>query len=386
MGGIVFALLTGFLLGGWLVPRYVEGWLRWKVPDFARSLWGARAILLMALLAWPAIACAQIQSIDTLWRHDSTAVVDSTRTVARVDTFYTPWQVDTTWRRDSTIARIDTVFAPPPPLAGACPNEPKGWTLLSARPFVPLATPVTYPNGTMKDPGWVTTGAFALVQDPTAPDGDGYIGRATYAQGRIAGSGTFSSWYVNSLRGKGYRSLYTCYAQRVPTDYVGEWSSVNKWGWVQMGTGSENRVFSEVSIPTPAGATWTPTSTFTAYASFRVQALDNVGSSTAQRNMGMPMSRGVWHWIEMRVDLESAKGAADGSVAMWMDGKPTRTLSGLRFTHPGEALELSGTKLNNIWGGGNGQVCPTATPATHPECFVPHTQSIDVDAQRVLVH
>lgn len=42
MGGIVFSLLAGFLLGGWIVPRYVEAWLRWKAPDFARSLWGGK--------------------------------------------------------------------------------------------------------------------------------------------------------------------------------------------------------------------------------------------------------------------------------------------------------------------------------------------------------
>ena len=76
----------------------------------------------------------------------------------------------------------------------ACPNEPAGWTLASDRSFVPLATPKPAVNGKELDAGWVSSGAFSLVQDATAPDGDGWVGQERYTIANRVGNGTMGSW------------------------------------------------------------------------------------------------------------------------------------------------------------------------------------------------
>jgi hypothetical protein len=87
------------------------------------------------------------------------------------------------------------------------------------------------------------------------------------------------------------------------------------------------------------------------------------------------------------------KGAADGWVRTYTDGNLATTTSGLRFTHPGEPLAWAGAKWNNTYGGGsafcsavNSTTGQRPTQAVHPECFVPHTQYVWMDAQRVLAH
>jgi hypothetical protein len=295
------------------------------------------------------------------------------------------WSIEDNLTITTTPAPNPNPTPNPGPVGQACANEPAGWKLIDDRNF---AAP---------DSNWNSYGGgFSIVKDPTAPDGDGSVGQAFYsAIGRRVGSGTYSSLLLPdpALRGKGYTGVYTCYWFKVDPTYTGEASGVNKQFWFQVGTTAENRVFAELAIPTPAGQTWSPTATFPAYASFRVQGLGNVVSSAAQLNKNYPMSRGVWHQIEFKGQLESSKGATDGYLTMWMDGQLMKTYSGLQFTHTGEPLEWYGVKWNNTYGGGSAfctSIDPTTgalpTQSAHPECFVPHDQYIWMDHQRVLAN
>jgi hypothetical protein len=271
--------------------------------------------------------------------------------------------------------------------ASACPNEPSGWTLLSARSFLPILPPKAVHGGMEKDVGWVSTGGFSIVPDPSAPDGDGWVGQETYTVATRVGSGTMASTLLAPFAGKGYKAIYTCYMLKVDPNYIGEASGVNKQFWFQVGTTAGNKIVTVMHIP---GHPYT--NRLPMWQALRYQGLANVPSSSAIFNLKLPVARGSWHRFEVRAQLESSKGAADGWITTYSDGKLATTTSGLRFTLPGEPLSFAGAKWNNTYGGGSA-FCSTANPLTgkkptqaaHPECFVPHTQYVWIDAQRVLV-
>lgn len=269
-----------------------------------------------------------------------------------------------------------------------CPNEPTGWQVASARTFAPLTPPRKVNGGLQLDAGWVSTGAFSIISDATSPDGDGWVGQERYTTANRVGNGTMSSDLSPTLRNKRYTSLYTCFMLKVDPNYIGEASGSNKQFWFQVGQVINNRVIALLHIPGPNIG---PNSKV--WFAVRYQDLDNKPSTTAIFNYSMPISRGVWHRFEMRAQLESSKGAADGWIKSYTDGVLATSTTGLRFTHTGEVLEWGGVKWNNTYGGGS-YFCMHVDPATgklptqaaHPECFVPHTQYIWMDAQRVLVH
>jgi hypothetical protein len=63
------------------------------------------------------------------------------------------------------------------------------------------------------DANWSSSGGgFSLVQDPSAPGADGYVGQQFYSDvGRRVGSATMSSVLQPHFAGKGYKGLYTCF-------------------------------------------------------------------------------------------------------------------------------------------------------------------------------
>lgn len=242
---------------------------------------------------------------------------------------------------------------PPPPPAGArCPNEPTTWTLAEQRGFVPLAAPRTLPAGRELDQGWGSSGSFQMVADPTAPDGDGWVGREFYATGRKAGSATMESWRLGpALRASG--GVYVCYAMQVDPVFSGNQSSTNKQVWILIGPSAghhENRVFTNLY-----GAGTGPIS-----AALSVQGLPAI-VATHWGTTNRAVQRGRWQWWE--VELTAA-----GTARLWLDGALLVNRTGVQWHFPGES-GFTSVKINNTYGGGG--------------AGVPHDQWVRIDALRV---
>lgn len=226
-------------------------------------------------------------------------------------------------------------------LAPHCPNQPAGWTLWSDRHFT-------------SDPAWASTGAFTLVRDSTAPDGDGWVGQEFYAAGKVGGSATMASWPVAAFP-KGKRSVYICQAVKIEVGWVNN-PAGSKETWVQIGPFAghhENRIFTTINNG-PQGAT----ATSPLIAGVGIQGIPSLKSVTGYRDLALGIvPRGRWVWWELRVDMDAA---GHGGVRLWLDGvaqtlRPSYSgppaATDLQLTWPGEPVMIAGTKVNNTYGG-----------------------------------
>jgi len=340
--------------------------------------------------------------VDTTGFRDSVVVIcancvavtktspDSTLSkVTPVYTYFT--KTDTIGYRDSTVTIVV------PPVATSCPNQPTGWTLIDTRNYKAPDSPV-----------WSNVSSFSLVADPTAPDGDGSVGRMFYSKtGRRVGSATMSTYYTPTLKGQGYKGLYACFWQKVDNNFQlgGGGAQGTKQFWFLVGSSAENRVLTGVDGKSSSGYTW---GIYPARITLALQGLGNVVSTAWN---GGAISRGVWNRVELLGQLESSKGATDGYIKLFINGKQVTQYTNLQFTKSGETLEWFGFKWNNTIGGGlapcttptwaptppatsvtlgaytytaNNGVLPTQ--AAHPECFYPVDASIYMDAQQVWGH
>lgn len=320
MGGIVFALLTGFLLGGWIVPRYVEAWLRWKVPDFARSLWGA--CLALVLLAWPTMACAQIQSPSSL-------------------------------------------------TAQSYPNKPAGLSrMIVYTPFDRV--PGLYPYHQV--PGW--TGKFG--QNPS------WNGRGSDAANGVADYWS-TTWPNAAMGGKGYSwltawdnstatfdTIYVSHRLRIRGPKYEQNAVMTKWEWLQTASRSANYNFlAFLGQPIPSGA---PGGLVTAgRIAFRQQGPVAGQSNRNQNVTSAPVfTVGSWHQLEYVATINSASctpatnryssGPAtiylsNGTLTVWVDGVKVMTYADICWRIPGSSTQGLGFwewKWNPTWGGGGG--------------------------------
>lgn len=397
-GLILLALLAG--IGSWIVNNR----LRRRFWDRAlKQTWADRWpwFFALALLLLPTRAAAQAQCVrnqtkpatyvctfpvDSVVRVDTLRLTDTVEVTVPVrDTLYCvalgtvitctnqpPKPTEPPTPPDTVVAPPDTVKPPPPdttpkppPVGASCPNEPKTWTLASTRSFVPLPTPRAQPNGTELDAGWVSTGAFSLIRDPSAPDGDGYVGQEMFNAGSGKnGTGTMNSWIVpaQQWQGRGYRKVYVCHWIWMDPNWFGSMGGPTlKQVWIHTGGSAqhhENRLFSNIY-----GA-----GTGTLTATMSIQGTPSHISLNQQPNLNKAagvIPRGRWVQWEFQVDMA-------GTMDWWLNGTQVGHVGGIQWTYPGEKQEFWSGSLQNTYGG--------TVPAG-----VPQTQRILIDALRIRV-
>ena len=329
MIGFVFGCIFGGAAAGYAWPRLwpkVKAWGQKHIP----SIFGTAALLLLAS------ALQGQQTRDSVFCQQ--CVVSSTRpdSILHVDTTITrSWiaTVDTSWR-DSLIKV--PIIQPPPIDVASCPNEPATWAVVNRRNFVPLPVqkPLTY--GIQKDAGWGSAGAFAMLADPTAPDGDGYVGQEFYAVNRPAGSATMDSWMLTRMVGHGYGKLYVCYRMWVDPRFSGNQSGTNKQVWLRTnGNPSHhgNRIFTNVY--------GVGTGKLTA----KVDEQGIASPSYPTRWGGLAIQRGTWQTWEVLAD------GPGHTLTLWLDGAVSGRTSQIDFWFPGETREWADVEINNTYGG-----------------------------------
>ena len=75
------------------------------------------------------------------------------------------------------------------------------------------------------------------------------------------------------------------------------------------------------------------------------------GESLGTEKQKLRLTRGKWHRIAMRVTMQSAPERADGRAEVWLDGKRTIDLRGIRFVTAESARRIDTLLLESFCGG-----------------------------------
>lgn len=322
MGGILMALLVGYILGAWSWPK-AWPWIKKHLPRWAV---GAPLLLLALPLA------GQVDTVQV--PYDSTwTVVDSV--VTRQITF--SHDTTATFYRDSiiTLPPVDTVTPPP---TGT--HEPKGGIVLASNDWFGFSTsypPVgkTLSNWYRYAPG--TTGRHVI--DDRAPD-DPDILEVWFGGKQGQGPEHLS---VNVP--KGNSRLYISVPVYVPKDYVGSSSGVQKLFHVWAPSDAKpSGVGGSMAVPAIFGVLGKPLQS-----QIRVQGATVTSAHQTSFNIGgRPMTRGVWYRTEWLLTMNSP-GQANGTATMWQDGVQAVHRTGITYSRAG--LGWTVVQLNPTYGG-----------------------------------
>lgn len=293
-------------------------------------------------------------------------------------------------------AGLGLMLAVPHLAAQSCPNQPAGMTLVSHRSF------------TGPTPDWNDTARISFVVDPSAPDGDGFVGRQTYTTTNRVGSATMASFHSPNFQRNGIKVLYTCYRVRLDStftfSYPGGFFGTKQY-WFQVGPSSgENKVFTNFYAPNPGNGDGLTAPVCLGLVLQGVPSEPSHGTWCA-KPAGL-VTRGRWYQVEMLGKVNSTSSAADGSITMWVDGAVVANRTNVRFTQVKGMTDLShgaphtwtkttdpaewyATKWDNTLGGGTAYCTAKNTAGAYIHfdayCFSPKLQGIDMDAQSVWV-
>lgn len=203
-------------------------------------------------------------------------------------------------------------------------------------------------NGSVRDFGsqwikaskWLDDRYTRVVSDAGNPTGSGqaiekrwYVGDAT-----DSGNGLTTLHNFSNVGGFPARVLYI----RMRLKFSPNWDTDGHYGGVKFGYwGSDGR---GSSSPTQY---WTSNGGGGG-SSFRIFFQDQTGPAP-NFNMfssGTPLSLNRWHTVEILQTAQSARGVADGSIKIWVDGALSINASGINFV--GSSDNLSSTLFNGI--------------------------------------
>jgi hypothetical protein len=297
--------------------------------------------------------------------------------------------------------------APFSPLVGqttnSCTNLPAGLTLKSTRHFnVPV-------------PDWNDVSRFNLVQDATAPDGDGWVGQETYTTSNRVGNATMASYLIPNFTGKGYKTLYSCFWTKLDPaftfTYPGGFFGTKQY-WFLVGPNSgENKIFTNFYSPNPGNGNGL---TSPVYFGLVLQGVPNKTSYGLRVNKAVgTVQRGVWYKVELLAQMNSVSSANDGWIKMWVNGALDAQVSNVRWTQVNGMVDSShvvivngvkkylpwtkatdvaewyGTKWNNTLGGGSAYCTAKNSSGVYIHndsyCFAPKTEWIWFDNQVIYV-
>ena len=259
---------------------------------------------------------------------------------------------------------ITVSAAAPPPVATGWPNDPytqnmPGWVLISDYGFTdPL--PDGSANGQeLGRSFWfndyaasITSGALAIVSDPTSPVNPSTVLQFTYSNGFQAGVAPATLYYYGPNPGGWYYTggtsqTYMGFWWKTSTNWQGQSSGVNKLTEFFDNSKAGGSYFYE-----EYGAGTTPLQTFSVIedtpgsgAAVAVDYPDNVDAT--------PVTVGQWHQGEI---LWTYTGPNVGTLKRWCDGKLKASYTNV----PMGGTALSSAQIYPDWGGG-GQTLTSGT-------------------------
>jgi uncharacterized protein YjdB len=237
---------------------------------------------------------------------------------------------------------VITATAPPPPPPGGGSgwrgNEPAGMTPINDRPF----------NTKTEDPAWDPYGsdAFTIVTDATAPHSPSNVMRATYP----AGYGPGGAPAFTTLPHTAFAKIYISVAVKLSSNWVGNGSGVNKYGYEWVNTPHPSFFFGAHGV----GSGPLQPMAFT-------QDLLNLNGGFFFTPNLVPTAqiiRGQWYTYEYFVQGNTS-GNADGKIDWYLDGVHVGSASGIQWTSG--ATTFTTFQFYPIWGGGNTSPAITQT-------------------------
>lgn len=223
-----------------------------------------------------------------------------------------------------------------PPNPG--PNEPSGYVTLVRRPF-----------DTFAEDGWRDR-----HQGGNQTIANGAM-RITFPPGFVGGYASGASNVFFAQKGKGYRSIYIAHDLLLSPNWQGHRSEHNKVWYINTPDGRH----SILSVKAFGGRgvneyPLVPTATQTK------NSVDGRGrGSNLYPNLSGPkIRRGQRASVEIIVTLNSAPGAHDGELHIWIDGGKTHEFSparrnGINWYDANDGSSFGQLKWVPVWGGGS---------------------------------
>ena len=184
-------------------------------------------------------------------------------------------------------------------------------------------------------------GNFTIVNDPSAPNGDGRVGQMFYSANHTAGTGPGIAqiYFPPNIR-QAYVSIWA----RVSPNWVGNQSSTNKMFFLGVAQGN-NQFF--LSAEGSGSNTLLPQLRLQGINDPRPRITANVGHAT--------VARGTWQRWEFVFKCNTGKNRADGSIDLWINGSHITSVNDVNWTHskyPDRACNMHIFNWNPTYGGG----------------------------------
>ena len=197
-------------------------------------------------------------------------------------------------------------------------------------------------DGVTCETDWNATGAFSVVQDPSAPMSPPNVGQLTYRAGFTGGSGPGAV----SPRAFSFNTLHVSLWMRLSTNFQNHQTGTNKI--VHFWINGINRLYLMARGPDLLVAVGlqqlaAPFANGTGQSGTSVNLLPNIVPSAA-------FGRGQWRRVDMLLTANSP-GSANGAVVVFLDGVRVLGYSGIMFAGPGGSGRWEDLSWNPTWGG-----------------------------------
>lgn len=229
-------------------------------------------------------------------------------------------------------------------------NEPAAMTQITDRAFSAVVEDDFEAWGTATPPGGNLGEPLTIVTDATAPETPSNVLRATYLAGFETNPGAGQAPAFTSKVHSSFAKIYICAAVKLSSNWVGNGSSVNKYG------------FEWTTVPHPSfffGAWGSGSGTLSPRA-FLQDIVSHGGGVFFEPNLEptAEIVRGQWHVMEYFLQGNSAS-TANGSVDWYLDGVHVGSESSIQWSSGATSFDTF--QVYPIWGGGNQSPAITAT-------------------------
>jgi hypothetical protein len=182
---------------------------------------------------------------------------------------------------------------------------------------------------------------FSIVQDPTAPNGDGLVGQMLFPANLTAGTGPgIAQIYFPP----GLRQVYMSIWAKLSSNWIGNQTSTNKMFFVGFAGGNNQFFFSA------EGAGRNPLQ-----AQLRLQGLFDLRARITPNRNNAYVQRGQWQRWEFLFTCNSSPMLANGRIDMWIDGQLVTSVNNVNWTeikYPTRPCTVDIFNWNPTYGGG----------------------------------
>ena len=232
---------------------------------------------------------------------------------------------------------------PPAPTAGF-PNQPSGMSVITDRDFDSKARN-NNDRGSSGSDGWdgieYRYGAFTIVNDPSAPNGDGKVGEMFFPSNHPAGTGpgTAQIYFPKNIQ-----TAYVSVWARVSPNWVGNQSSTNKMFFLGVAKGNNQFFFSAEGSGHNS-----------LQAQLRLQGVNDPRSRITPNRGNGDIARGAWQRWEFVFTCNSGQDRPDGSIDLWINGSHVTSVNDVNWTqtkYPNRGCDMNIFNWNPTYGGG----------------------------------